>query len=75
MGLAQFFMKLRNLAIKQGYEPASIAAESSKFLQDGVVTGKLIGGRKQLHLPINDGIGIKDLKEVLAKKAKQDVEI
>ena len=74
-GLAQFFMKLRNLAIKQGYEPASIAAESSKFLQDGIVTGKLIGGRKQLQLPINDGIGIKDLKEVLAKKAKQDVEI
>ena len=74
-GLAQFFMKLRNLAIKQGYEPASITAESGKFLQDGIVTGKLIGGRKQLQLPINDAIGIRNLKEVLAKKAKQDVEI
>jgi heterodisulfide reductase subunit C len=75
MGLAQFFMKLRNLAIKQGYEPASIAAESGKFLQDGVVTGKIVGGRKRLELPINETIGIKDLKELLEKKAKQDVEI
>lgn len=74
-GLAQFFMKLRNLAIKQGYEPASIATESGKFLQEGIVTGKLVGGRKQLQLPINDAVGIKDLKEVLARRAKQDVEI
>jgi len=75
MGLAQFFMKLRNLAIKKGYEPASIASESGKFLQDGVVTGKLTGGRKRLDLPVNSRIGIEELRELLEKKAKQDVEI
>jgi heterodisulfide reductase subunit C len=75
MGLAQFFMKLRNLAIKYGYKPASITAEYGKFLQEGVVTGKILGGRKHLHLPINDNVGMKDLKEMLEKKSKQDMEI
>ena len=75
MGLAQFFMKLRNLAIKQGYEPASITAESGKFLQDGVVTGKLLGVRKRLELPVNNSVGIEELKKLIEKKQKQDVEI
>lgn len=75
MGLAQFFVKLRNLAIKQGYEPVSIVTEYGKFLQEGVTTGKILGGRKQLHLPINNNVGVKDLKKLLMKKSKQDVEI
>jgi len=73
MGLAHFFIKLRNLAVKEGYIPAAINAETQKFLKDGVVTGKLIGARKRLDLPITNVDGIKDLKNILKKRMNTDV--
>ncbi len=75
MGLAHFFMVLRNTAIKHGYIPSSISAESKKFLEDGVVTGKRDSARKRLDLPLNTLKGIEDLKQLLKKNEKLDVEI
>lgn len=75
MGLAQLFMVLRNLAIKHGYVPAAIQGESAKFFKDGFVTGKLIGARKRLELPIDNSSGILEVKRLLTKGQKQDVEI
>lgn len=65
MGLAHFFIKLRNLAIKLGYIPDSIASESKKFLNEGIATGRVMGLRKKLDLPMNLMDGIDDLKKVL----------
>jgi len=74
MGLAHFFTKLRNIATKYGYAPESITAESNKFLKQGIVTGKLIGLRKKLKLPIQNTDGIKELNQIIKDKKDLDVE-
>ncbi len=74
MGLADLFMKLRNLSIELGYGLDSIKNESQKFLKDGVITGKMVGRRKKLKLPIEVMDGIEDLKKIINKKINMDVE-
>jgi heterodisulfide reductase subunit C len=74
MGLAHFFIVLRNIAIKHGYIPESISKESSKFLEEGVVTGKRNAARKRLDLPVSNQ-GIEELKDLLKKNKELDVEI
>ncbi len=74
MGLAHFFIVLRNIAIKHGYIPESISKESGKFLEDGLVTGKRNAARKRLDLPVSNQ-GIEELKQLLRKSKELDVEI
>ncbi len=74
MGLAHFFTKLRNLAIKLGYGPQSITSESKKFLKEGIATGKILSQRKKLDLSIDLMDGIDDLKKLIHKKSDTDVE-
>ena len=74
MGLAHFFIKLRNLATKYGYAPKSITAESKKFLKEGTTTGKITGLRKKLKLPLEIMNGIEDLNQVIKDKEDMDVE-
>ncbi|MHA1384979.1 MAG: hypothetical protein ACTSR3_14620, partial [Candidatus Helarchaeota archaeon] len=66
--------KLRNIATKYGYAPESITAESNQFLKQGIVTGKLIGLRKKLKLPIQNTDGIKELNQIIKDKKDLDVE-
>lgn len=74
-GLAHFFIVLRNLAINHGYIPESISAESKNFFEEGVATGKKIGSRKRLELPLNNLEGIEELKRLLKMNKKLDVVI
>ncbi|NHI94983.1 MAG: 4Fe-4S dicluster domain-containing protein [Candidatus Lokiarchaeota archaeon] len=74
MGLADFFMKLRNLATELGHGLEAINLESQKFLKDGVITGKLLGQRRRLNLPIETMDGINELKKLFGKNNELDVE-
>ncbi|MHA1750480.1 MAG: heterodisulfide reductase-related iron-sulfur binding cluster [Promethearchaeota archaeon] len=74
MGLADLIMKLRNLATKFGYGQEAVSAETQKFLDHGVTTGKLKSGRKRLGLSVNGMEGIEELKEIINEKNMLDVE-
>ena len=74
MGLADFFIKLRNLATELGFGLEAVNSESRKFHKDGVITGKLVGQRRKLELPIETMNGISDLKKLFEKKDELDVE-
>ena len=73
MGLAHFFVKLRNLAISAGFGPDSVSSEAKKLLSNGTVTGKTKGLRKRLDLPLEIMNGVDDLNKILKKEPKMDV--